>query len=647
MGLHRCFLSIFFILFLFQLSAQERGFISQRLEKKDHIALVIGNASYPDAPLSTPGNDATDVSRVFREMGFVTDVILDANKEQMAMAIDQFAEKLRTAKAAVFYYAGHGMQVNGQNYLIPIGNSPSEQITTESQVPYRAVNVSEVLTAMEQAKVQFSMVVLDACRNNPLKGTARGKVPGLAAIDAPVGSLVMYATRAGDVAYDGENTRNSPFTTAFLEHIQIPGLEVSNLPVKITNTVSEKTEGRQIPGTYMQLTQDFTFVPAITAEEILAAKKGELNGLQIREAELERQQAIEDSIMTEKQTEIDVIDRQITQLKNKTGPGNNEGESDLDKMLAYVKEKEHQQKELNRLQREAEEKRVAREKELFEIKLMKYKERQEELDADLKKYFQIVKNEYGNKIAQSAWDVILSKWGLNKGSIAIDEVSSLKLKINPLLTFRDSRDGNIYKIVKIGSQWWMAENLAWLSNVNRAGPSSSTKPYYYVYNYRGENITKAKKTQNYKTYGVLYNWPAALSCCPDGWHLPSNKDWEKLAQYVNDEQGPYVKDVRGNWNILGKHLKSKGSTKDQDGLWIKNGGTDLYNFSGLPGGHRSFNEVFHGMGKFGCWWSSTEDSNSYKKGNAIYRKLEGNMFNSSNVYAGNKEFGFSVRCIKD
>ncbi len=254
-------------LFLGSAFAQTRGFKKKRLDAKDHIALVIGNSNYPDMPLTNPVNDADAVSAAFEEMGFIVEKVLDADKEQMAMAVNRFSAKMRTARVAVFYFAGHGMQVDGSNYLIPIGQTAASQITKEEQVPYRAMNAGEVLTAMENNNVKFSLIVLDACRNNPIAGNSRGKLKGLASIDAPAGSLVMYATKAGDVANDGTG-KNSPFTTAFLQHITTPGLDVNLLPSKVTKTVRQLTNNAQTPGSYIQITQSFTFVPELSVDAV-------------------------------------------------------------------------------------------------------------------------------------------------------------------------------------------------------------------------------------------------------------------------------------------------------------------------------------------------------------------------------------------
>lgn len=427
------------ILLYSNLLAQERSFVIKRREAKDHIALIIGNSSYPNAQLTNPVNDATDVAEAFINMGFIVEKVIDADKEQMAQAIARFNQKLYAARAAVFYYTGHGMQVNGENYLIPIGRTPATEITDESQVPYRAINAGEVLTAMEQAKVNFALVVLDACRNNPFKGSERGRLPGLASINAPVGSLVMYATKAGSTAADGLNTHNSPFTSAFLKHITTPGLDVNLLPSKITKTVVDLTNGMQVPGTYMQLKSSFTFVPEVTPGEEKSLKTAQLTNLKTLDAEMTRKEAEiaqkkkdDDALLAKKQKEIDDLNRQIADLKNKTTAGNSgTADADLDQMLQYVNQKESQKKELEDLHKQLEERRIAREKEIYNIKIKEYYNKNSKIDIDIEKYKQIAGSEFGKEIAQTAWDNILTKYGLAKGSIEQGNEFSLKSKINP------------------------------------------------------------------------------------------------------------------------------------------------------------------------------------------------------------------------
>lgn len=411
------------------LIAQTRGFVKGRQEAKDHVALVIGNSNYPDMPLKNPKNDANDVAKAFSDMGFIVEKVVDADKEKMGMAIERFKTKLGTAKAAVFYFAGHGMQVNGENYLIPIGNTPATQISTEEHVLYRAINAGEILAAMESQKVNFSLVVLDACRNNPIKGNSRGKIKGLATIDAPAGSLVMYATKAGSVADDGLG-KNSPFTSAFLKHVSTPGLDVNLLPSKVTQTVQEITGGTQIPGSYVQLTQSFSFVPQLTEAEILALKlekKKELSLLEKQQLEIAQKQQADDETMSRQQAELDTLDKQINALKNKTseGPDSN---TNLDKMLEIIETRKKQHEQLIILKKQAEKRRIEREKELAELKIKEEKENFKIFEADLKKYKTIAESDFGRDMKEAAWNQILSKWNVIEGSVNIGDEKALRKK---------------------------------------------------------------------------------------------------------------------------------------------------------------------------------------------------------------------------
>ncbi|MCK9500171.1 MAG: fibrobacter succinogenes major paralogous domain-containing protein, partial [Bacteroidales bacterium] len=197
----------------------------------------------------------------------------------------------------------------------------------------------------------------------------------------------------------------------------------------------------------------------------------------------------------------------------------------------------------------------------------------------------------------------------------------------------DIRDGNSYQTVLIGEQCWMAENLAYLPSVVGPGTGSESTPYYYVYGYDGTNVTDAKATSNYTTYGVLYNWPAAMAgsassnanpsgvqgVCPAGWHLPSDAEWRELTDYLGGAGGK---------------LKETGTTH-----WASpnTGATNETGFTALPGGGRGFNGIFLDIGNYGYWWSATEGYNRY----VVYNSSSVSRFNSY------KEVGFSVRCVRD
>ncbi|NLB64091.1 MAG: hypothetical protein GX801_08310 [Fibrobacter sp.] len=200
---------------------------------------------------------------------------------------------------------------------------------------------------------------------------------------------------------------------------------------------------------------------------------------------------------------------------------------------------------------------------------------------------------------------------------------SIKDSIRVLVNmFTDYRDGTEYRYVTIGTQVWMAENLRYLPSLNGTDTSSIVSRYY-VYGYRGTSIGEAKGTENYQTYGALYNWPAALTACPAGWHLPDFTEWDVLAGYV------------GGRGIAGRKLKAISG-------WYNNGnGIGQNGFAALPGGG-FHGGSFYNMSYSGYWWSATE----YDASNAYYRYMN---CSSDGMSLGNryKRRGRSVRCVKD
>jgi len=192
----------------------------------------------------------------------------------------------------------------------------------------------------------------------------------------------------------------------------------------------------------------------------------------------------------------------------------------------------------------------------------------------------------------------------------------------------DSRDGNEYETVQIGSQCWMKENLAYLPSVSPSSNGSETSPHYYVYDYQGTNVSQAKATSNYLTYGVLYNWPASLTACPQGWSLPTDDEWTILTSYL------------GGDGVAGGKMKEAGTAH-----WNSpnTGATNSSGFSGFPGGGRgNSSDSFFSLGSFGHWWSSLENWSTSAW-------MCGLSLNSESVtrITVNKEYGFSARCLRD
>ena len=250
------------------------------------VALVVGNDKYPGAPLRNPVNDATAVAGKLREVGF--DVVLRTNVSQreLTRAVRDFGEKVTPGSVALFYYAGHGMQARGKNYLLPV----DADITSESSISIEAVDVERVLDQLGGARV--SMVVLDACRNNPFERRFRaGAGAGLAQIDAPAGTLIAYSTAPGKIALDGEG-RHAPYTEALLKAMDTPGLRIEDVFKQVRISVLKTTASKQIPWESSSLTGDFLFRPvagAIAARQEQKVSADEVATLRESMVTLQRQ----------------------------------------------------------------------------------------------------------------------------------------------------------------------------------------------------------------------------------------------------------------------------------------------------------------------------------------------------------------------
>jgi formylglycine-generating enzyme required for sulfatase activity len=237
------------------------------------IALVIGNSDYSSGPLPNPANDAKLIGDQLTSLGF--DVIARRNADQTAMkrAIQEFGARLEKAgpdSVGLFYYAGHGVQLNGRNYLIPT----TARIEREGDVEIEAVSADWVIEQMRYARNRLNIVILDACRNNPFTRSMRSVDHGLATMDAPAGILIAYSTAPGSVAADGTG-RNSPYTEALTHAIRDLHEPVEQVFKHVRVGVMSVTSGKQVPWESSSLTGDFYFAaPSKVAPEtanVLAA----------------------------------------------------------------------------------------------------------------------------------------------------------------------------------------------------------------------------------------------------------------------------------------------------------------------------------------------------------------------------------------
>jgi hypothetical protein len=224
-------------------------------QQQKRIALVIGNANYQVGKLDTPLNDATDMANALKELGFEVILLKDSSKRQMDDALDQFTTRINQGYVGLFYYAGHGMQVEGENYLIPV----NAQIKAEKDVEYESMPLGKILGRMEDAGNRINIVILDACRDNPFRKFWRSSSRGLTApVQAASGTLIAFATAPGKVASDGTG-RNGLFTSYLLKYIKTPNMEVDLMLRKVRSDVAKDTNDYQVPWTSSSLIGEFAF----------------------------------------------------------------------------------------------------------------------------------------------------------------------------------------------------------------------------------------------------------------------------------------------------------------------------------------------------------------------------------------------------
>ncbi|KPA16202.1 peptidase C14 caspase catalytic subunit p20, partial [Candidatus Magnetomorum sp. HK-1] len=207
------------------------------------VALIIGNADYKSMPLQNTLNDARAIEKALRACDFEIIRELDARRSSMRKSIRQFGDKIKGGGVGLFYYAGHALQVRGENYLVPIGAS----VFSEDEVMDECLRASSVVRKMESAGNRLNILILDACRNNPFR-SFRSTAQGLAEMKAPAGTLIQYATEAGSVARDqDENRKNGLYTSKLLNRILTPGLEVQKMFRFVRGDVYKASNEEQLP----------------------------------------------------------------------------------------------------------------------------------------------------------------------------------------------------------------------------------------------------------------------------------------------------------------------------------------------------------------------------------------------------------------
>jgi hypothetical protein len=228
--------------------------VTDDFQNKKRVALVIGNSNYKVGYLKNPKNDATDVAQVLRDLGFAVILEIDADQKKMNTALLRFGRELTNGGVGLFYYAGHGVQVNDSNFLIPV----DANIQEERDVKYKALNLAQILDEMREAQTGLNIVLLDACRDNPLAKSSRSSTRGLARVTSPSGSIIIYATSPGAVAADGTG-RNGLFSKYLLRHITTPGQTIESVIKQVSKDVQNESKNKQIPWMESSFTGNFYF----------------------------------------------------------------------------------------------------------------------------------------------------------------------------------------------------------------------------------------------------------------------------------------------------------------------------------------------------------------------------------------------------
>jgi len=243
------------------------------------VALVVGNSAYKEVgALANPVNDANAISAALKAAGFEVILGVDVDKKQFDTRIRNFADLLENADVAIFFYAGHGLQVAGRNYLIPV----DAHLQGERDLDFDAVNLDFVMKQMELGRAdKTNIVFLDACRDNPFAqnlarsmGTRSMSIgKGLAQVDTGVGTFIAYSTQPGNVALDGSG-KNSPFTAALAKHVNEPGRDLTSVMIEVRKDVLAATGGKQVPWDHSALTGEFYFQPT-AAQRSAAVSPGQ------------------------------------------------------------------------------------------------------------------------------------------------------------------------------------------------------------------------------------------------------------------------------------------------------------------------------------------------------------------------------------
>ncbi len=381
------------------------------LYREPRSALVIGNSAYASSPLANPVNDADAMARLLEQRNFKVTLLTNADLAKMEAAVDLFGQSLGKGGVGLFFYAGHGMQIEGRNYLIPVG----ARIENERDVKFNALDVGRILGKMEDAGNRLNIVFLDACRDNPFARSFRTAATGLAQLDAPSGTLIAYATAPGKLASDGVDSSNGIYTRYLIEQLGVPGQEINPALQAVRRQVIETTGKKQVPWENTSLTGAFYLTPIDMLDENLALSRAQLESLKKLQSEQAQAAANLKKLETEKNAEMAKLDAEIARLRQQAQQPGQSGSS-LDQLIALGDKRAVAAAELAAAQRKAEEERQKREAEIAQVKAAARAKRKAEFEAAYAKYQRVCehvdKGHLGAGEHQAAWQTICGDFGV-------------------------------------------------------------------------------------------------------------------------------------------------------------------------------------------------------------------------------------------
>jgi len=508
------------------------------------VALVIGNGAYAAGPLANAANDATDMADVLGRRKFEVTLLTNADKSRMETAIEEFGKSLHQGGVGLFYYAGHAMQIEGVNYLIPV----AARINKEGDVKHQAVDVGLVLTEMEGSRNRLNVVILDSCRDNPFARSDRSAASGLARMDAPSGTLIAYSTAPGKTAADGSG-RNAVYTGSMLKYMDTPGLEVGSMFKRVRSEVETVTEGRQTPWESTSVKGDFFFTPIDVLDEKLNLTAEQLARYQQLLAEQKQSEQKLQTMESEKTASIERMNREIKGLQDKLNqPGAADGT--LDQMLAMVDTRKQYREDLAAAKAKAEEEQRQREQEIARLKAQDVANRKKAFEADYEKYKRLsaaVKEGLLSEVElAAAWKTLCANWkvadqGKKPGILLWNDAKSCA---------ESGRQTGVELAVDLGNDVKM--EFLWIKALNGwVGKYEVTNEEYRRFNAdhtSGEYESQSLNGDRQPVVQVSYDdavafaaWINSRAALPEGYkaRLPDGKEWLTFAQCGDGREYPW------------------------------------------------------------------------------------------------------------